>query len=513
METGRGIPFCLGLIAFFLVLATLGHPGITIDEPLDVRPGRTYVETLRKRGLGFFEPTTVRAVFADNAEHPPLGRWLLGVASLVGEPFEGWLGGPDPFGVHAGRLAPAVCFGLLVGLVAGVSIRRGGRIAGVASGLALLMMPRMFAHAHLAALDTFVAFFWVAAFLAADRAIESRRSTGMMALAGIVWGLALLTKIHGWLLLPLIGLFCLVHLGPKRAVLPFAAWLLVGGTVYFAGWPWLWYETGARLHAHLATGVDRLTLKTLYLGKVYDDRAVPWHYPWFYFVVTVPVGLQLLGSLGLGRIVRERQGWGLRVVVGIGLFLVLFSTQVPVYDGERLFLAVFPLWAILIGQGAAWLWSRWDRRWLRLTLFLCFVGQGYGVMTLHPFGLSYYNGLVGGLRGAERLGLELTFWSDAIDGVLLNDLAKRAAPGDTAAVIPTLHHVQPASMMTPGLLERQVRLVPREERARSGWLLISRRTAYWPEGLAEELAGKQPVAVRSRQGVWLSGLWPVSETN
>ncbi len=43
-------------VAGLAVLLTLGDPGLTIDEPLDVRPGRTYVATLRARGWRFFEP-------------------------------------------------------------------------------------------------------------------------------------------------------------------------------------------------------------------------------------------------------------------------------------------------------------------------------------------------------------------------------------------------------------------------------------------------------------------------
>src|SRR5205823_8446888 len=78
----------LGFSAGLAVLLTLADPGLTIDEPLDVRPGRTYVATLRSRGWGFFQRAVVDAVFRDNAEHPPLGRWLLGVASTLGEPFE-----------------------------------------------------------------------------------------------------------------------------------------------------------------------------------------------------------------------------------------------------------------------------------------------------------------------------------------------------------------------------------------------------------------------------------------
>src|SRR5262245_57122995 len=77
-----------GTLAGLSVLFTLGGPGITVDEPLDVRPGRTYVSTLRARGWRFFEPEVVDAVFRDNAEHPPLGRWLLGIASTLGEPLE-----------------------------------------------------------------------------------------------------------------------------------------------------------------------------------------------------------------------------------------------------------------------------------------------------------------------------------------------------------------------------------------------------------------------------------------
>ena len=62
----------------------------------------------------------------------------------------------------------------------------------------------------------------------------------------------------------------------------------------------------------------------------------------------------------LGRPRAWSQGWRSRrddpfpllLAGSIALFLVVFSTRVPVYDGERLFLLVFPLWAILIGRGS-----------------------------------------------------------------------------------------------------------------------------------------------------------------
>jgi 4-amino-4-deoxy-L-arabinose transferase-like glycosyltransferase len=498
-----------GSVAGLAVLLTLGDPGITIDEPLDVRPGRKYVATLEAKGWRFFEPKTVTQVFADNAEHPPLGRWLLGLASTVGEPFEFLLGGADPFSVHAGRLAPAAAFALLVGLVARAAGRY-GRAAALSAGFALVAMPRLFAHAHMGALDTFLCLFWTAALLRADAALSARKPVRSMTLAGVLWGFALLTKINAWLLPPIVFSWAVRKLGLKRAMLSLAVWATVGLFVFFLGWPWLWYETVDRLRAYLVgTSLQRISLRVQYFGRIYADRQVPWHYPWFYFTATVPVGLHLLGSLGLVRSWQERRGDGFPLLLSgaIGLFLVLFSTNIAVYDGERLFLVAFPLWAIVIGKGFALLWDAAARRaWQRALLASILVGQSYGVIALHPFQLSYYNGLVGGLPGALRLGLELTYWGDAVDAVLLNQLARHARAGDTVALAPTLHHLQAVASLTPELHARSVTLNDESAAAQSDWVVVYRRTAYWkPEVTA--LVEQPPVLLRKRQGVWLSGVW------
>ena len=78
-----------------------------------------------------------------------------------------------------------------------------------------------------------------------------------------------------------------------------AAWLLAGVAVFFAGWPWLWLAPIARFQQYLASGTARQTLHVFYLGQVWNDRDVPWHYPWVMFAATVPVGLLVLGMLGI----------------------------------------------------------------------------------------------------------------------------------------------------------------------------------------------------------------------
>jgi 4-amino-4-deoxy-L-arabinose transferase-like glycosyltransferase len=490
----------------------LYDPGLTIDEPLDVRPGRDYLAALATRGWHFFDSLVVDAVFGNNAEHPPLGRWLLGLAEFLK------LGDPDPTGTHVmgARLAPALAFAVLVGLVTHAAAFRYGRAAGTAAGFALVAMPRVFAHAHLAALDTFLSLFWVLGLLSANAALGRRRPLIAMAAAGPALGLALLTKIHAWFLLPIILVWACLRLGLRRGVAAWAGWAIVGCLLFFLGWPWLWYDTVARLARFWGTGVNRVALRVQYFGQVYDDRDVPWHYPWFYFAVTVPVGLHILGALGIAQAWRNRRADPFPLLLGgsIALFLILFSTRTPIYDGERLFLVAFPLWALLIGRGFGAVWVLLARRvqdlgvhWARAVLVGALLAQAYGVVTLHPFGLSYYNLLVGGLPGAERLGLELTYWGDAVDRVLLDRLAAEAAPDSSAALAPTLYPAQGILTTTPSLFRRGIILQDEAAAVQAHWVVVSRRTAYWSPALRDRLARHPPIATRSRQGVWLSGLW------
>ena len=135
--------------------------------------------------------------------------------------------------------------------------------------------------------------------------------------------------------------------------------------------------------------------------------------------------------------------------------------------------------------------------------------QGYGTVSLHPFGLSFYNGLAGGLAGAERLGLELTYWNDAVDTVLLDRLAREGQPGSTAALVPTLYPQQGILTTNRALAKAGIILQDEHEGTRAEWVVLSRRTAYWRTEITERLerGEAERIAVRSRQGIWLSALW------
>lgn len=138
--------------------------------------------------------------------------------------------------------------------------------------------------------------------------------------------------------------------------------------------------------------------------------------------------------------------------------------------------------------------------------------QGVGVVSTHPFGLSYYNAVVGGLTGAERLGLELTYWNDAVDRVLLDRLVHEAKPGATAALAPTLYPGQGLASTTRAMARGPLLLRDEEKALSADWLIVSRRTAYWKPSLQKRLKEGKVVLLRSRNGVRLSGLWAFPRT-
>ncbi len=56
--------------------------------------------------------------------------------------------------------------------------------------------------------------FWTLALLAGERSLRSPRLLRAMAVAGAVWSLALLTKIHAWFLMPILLAWAFFYYSP-----------------------------------------------------------------------------------------------------------------------------------------------------------------------------------------------------------------------------------------------------------------------------------------------------------
>ncbi|MCG6157570.1 ArnT family glycosyltransferase [Rubinisphaera margarita] len=475
----------LGLLATLLVILTIdpsgtypqlgSGPGITVDESFNVQQGVLQVEAFRAYGVFLIDPVNVKEVFGGESgipylpDHPPLGRLVLGVAHHV------WSGLFPPHAATsvdvtaAARTGSAVMFGLTVFLVGATAGTWFGTAAGWIAAASLLLMPRVFAHAHIASLETSVNLFVTLAVLctahswsryfgrpdtpetetktetAAEPSPQWTWKAGLI--PGVYMGLAMLTKIQGFLIIPGIIAWGLFY-GRQRAVLPLLVCGVTANVVFFLGWPWLWLDPIGHLQEFLGSATDRVTLNNWYMGQVFKDVETPWHYPWVMSLVTIPVGLLALGFLGLWVEARHRFRDARLTLVLIAMLipLLLFSTGAAVYDGSRLFLTVFPLGAIFIGRGGSWLWTllsaKFSEKKVAILLSAGMLLQAIGVMATHPCQLSYYNLLAGGTTGAESLGFEATYWQDSLTREFWQDSAEIIPTGATVHVMPVLHQFQ-----------------------------------------------------------------------
>lgn len=511
-------------------------PGLTLDEQFNIEQGVLMVDALIDGRWADFR-TEVNAL----PDHPLLGRLWLGawheIAYLLFRPasLPDNSAPPPPPGIPApilaGSAAPrhppalsvacarsgsAAAFALLVFLVGWRTSAWYGKLTGGLASLSLVLMPHVFGHAHLAALESSVNLTYAAAALAFAEFADSPRPPSPLRLLGLggLLGLALLTKIQGVLLTVPVGLWMLWQ-WRWRAIPTGLAWGLAAGVVFFCCWPWLWDAPWEHARKFLGSSTKRQALPVWYLGNTFADRDVPWHYPWVMFLTTVPVGLHCLGFFGATRQgnLRSRE-WLLLAVI---LFpLVLFSIPgVAVYDGTRLFLMVFPLWGVFVGRGAAeaWQWcaARSGPRIAAGLLALLLAGQAYDLFALAPCQLSYYNLCVGGVRGADALGLPCTYWGDTLTRSFLEEVSAAVPPGATLRFIPAMHRFQLQDLQTrsAALASRGQKLLPYNTDGNPQpphLLLFMRKEAVPAEFHQPPVAAARVITLR-RQGVVLAAYY------
>ena len=514
---GPGIVSVLTLVAVLITLDPADYrphlpqgPGITLDESFNVQMGVYLVESIKGYGLGILDPQSAQEMFGNpayNPDHPPLGRLWLGVFHEISRAVVPVESGDNPFVTIHARAGSAVAFALTVFLVGVFAARRWGLLAGVTSSISLAVMPRLFGHAHLASLETFMGLTWTVAILGtihlwalrvesnsddastpdSNVAPKSEPPGDKAAIrCGLLVGLALLTKMQAVLLPPLLTVWAFWH-WRLSAFRPLAVSGITTAVVFVVGWPWLWLDLPGHLTEYFGRTTGRVSLNVWYLGQVFKDVDVPWHYPWVMTLVTVPVGILLLAAAGV---------WGARrrilndpttslIIGSIVAPLVLFSLPgVAVYDGARLFLVAFPGIALLAGGGVSGI-HEWLVAWkwpCKPVLGFLLATQIAGVMTTTPYYLSYYNVAVGGTPGAERLGFEVSYWGDSFSREFFLNLVETVPDSTIVQVAPVLHQFQLPE------IERQVPLLAKGQSAtgRRVWLVAAEKplAPYRDRGLS-----------------------------
>ncbi|MEI6127523.1 MAG: hypothetical protein WCQ99_13335, partial [Pseudomonadota bacterium] len=117
---------------------------------------------------------------------------------------------------------------------------------------------------------------------------------------------------------------------------------------------------------------------------------------------------------------------------------VVMLPNAPVHDGIRQFFSILPFLAYMSALGfcyfsefiAALPLKAYVRQSILSFCLLCFfLYGGYQLKRYHPYELSYYNELIGGLRGAYERGMEITYWFDVITPEFLEFLNRKVPDG------------------------------------------------------------------------------------
>ncbi len=437
----------LSVVSIAAVVTTSNDIGITYDEPLYAGQAMKAADWLQ---LLFTEPGTALSqegildhwnphIKGINELQPATTKWVNGIVGAL-------TGG----NLRAGT---AVFFALMLTAVYWFGTRAFSRTVGLFAACALATLPRVFGHAHLTTLDVPVAamvMLTTALFWNVQSPSKRRQGAGAIG-GGVSLGLAVGTKMNGLLVLPTVLLWIAVR---RRWSWKIAfALFAVAPLTFFLSWPWLWLNPVGNAAEYFRYHLKHAPVWVTYFGRDYEYA--PWHYPLVMMGITTPVVVLLLSLVGIvTQSIRLRgQQRNLTDCATRGLLLLSLLVQLaafmlpttPKYNGVRIFLPVFPFLALFAGVGFD-VGGRWLTQRLRtgqmspalLTFLLgglCLAPSVRAIADVHPFELSYYNILIGGVRGAVARGFEPTYWGETLLHAL-DALNKHTPPNGVVCITP-----------------------------------------------------------------------------
>lgn len=511
-RTGAGAwrlaPIALLVLGAATVMLTQSGVGYAWDEAYYYEPSKKAGEWLLRL---FAEPReaagreAIETYWAERSEHPSFHKLLTGVSLLLLE--ERW----DP--ILAMRLPAAVLFGGALVLIYLTGLRLWDAPSGLIAAVAYAAMPRIFGHAHFSSMETPLNFSLLLTLYCYIRGLSS---VPWAAGCGAAFGLLLATKINAFFLFPPLLLWGQIF-ARRQQINNLFAMMTLGPVCFVLAWPWLWHETPVRILEYLQFHATHQQTALYFMGRRwgYGGENAPWFYPSVMLGATLPIGVMLLtvlgGVLGLVRL-RSRRLPLLILLIGFVMWGVASAPSTPKYDGIRLFLPLFPCLALLAGGGGSailnltrWAGSRQAHARHEVTIMACVLvfalaAEGaWGVYRAHPYYLSYFNPLVGGVAGAEARGFEVTYWGEAVNAEVIDAMNRLIPDGENVRVL-ALHELCFLQLQQWGKLKPSLDITAAPPYY--AHLLLHRKGFYGrPERALVEGEGFEPLIRWSKDGV------------
>ena len=434
--------------------------------------------------------------------HPPLAGIVIVLGTWAAP---GWF---DP--LTQARFGPMLLFSLALG-AAVYRLQRDYKTLAVSvmAVAAVLTMPRLFAHAHFTTLDGLLTACWLlawAAFMPACR--DWRWIPGF----GLTLGLTLSAKFTGWLA-PLPFLAWSILYRDRAGLRALAVGVPIAVAVFVLLNPPLWDRPLAGLSTFFELNLNRAgrpehNISTQFFGRMYNlDHPLPWYNTLVWTAITISPMPLLFGCVGIISTLRRWRTDRLSMLLvcqWATLILVRALPWAPPHDAERLILPSFAFFALLAGVGIGRGLYRETllsddkiipQGWARVAMAIAITAATFDSIGYFPHNLSYYNRLTLGLRGATALGMEPTYYWDALDRETLTWLDEHTGSDEKVA----FGAGPPRNL---DLLKRWGLLshVPSDE-GRFRWYVIQRRPSAlqpWDHWLIDH---EQPALERTFSGV------------
>jgi len=311
-----------------------------------------------------------------------------------------------------------------------------GRFAAVSATLSLAFLPVFFGEAHLDMKDVPFAALYALTIILFWKGV-TEKNWKWIASSSIVFGLTLASRImaftvlfviYSWLLLTQLHKINL----KSKLTISLLFYPVIGIAIFFLAWSWLWLDPINNLLA-VSRYFQNRNWAVLYFGQIlYTQKNLPWHYAIVMLAVTTPIPILLLAITG--GVSALKRSWSFKDEASI-LVLLWFGVSIirsslpsifPVYNGTSLFTEVIPAFCILAGIGASWIYTYIRSHSIRhpnsqhlvkmlsaaLIIGLITVPSFIAMYQIHPYEMSYYNELVGGVKGAYGK-FDVDYWWQA----------------------------------------------------------------------------------------------------
>lgn len=438
----------------WIMHVTAQIPGIRAMIPLETVPEHVRQEETLEMLLSPWGMTTFWTGTVSVEGHPQWPVILAALGKIVAPSFL-----PD---IVRLRFGPILFFSLVFAVVFYRLRAEFGSAAAWFGAVSILSIPRLFAHAQIAAWDSTLTASWMLSWALFSCALRSQ--AGAVLFGGAV-GLTVASKFPGVAVIipPLLWLGLRILSGdrtcsfasspdPKTSDPPHNGFFLlkqglvatlIALLVFLLANPPLWFDPIGGIKTYCQLNMNRsLNVAILFFGRMYDlYHSLPWYNTLLWTAITVPLGLLILSLIGMVAVARStRYRWpGLLILLNMALPLLMRALpDTPVHDGVRLFVTAYAFLGMMAGIGAAACWKISRPSRIGTTLRRGLVCGAYAFCLLNMFWyapqwLSYYNVVIGGLPGAVQRGMEPTYYWDSFDREVVDWLREHTEPGEQVA--------------------------------------------------------------------------------